>query len=78
MSASADPADNAAAVTKSDSTVLSPIPRGLYVGGAGDLVVTMAGGGDITFTAVPAGTILPIRVSKVKAATSATAIVAIY
>jgi hypothetical protein len=38
----------------------------------------MADGGDVTFTAVPVGTILPIQVSKVLAATAATAIVALY
>lgn len=73
------PADNAAAVTPSDSTDLAFNSRALYVGGAGNLVVTMAGGGDVTFTAVPAGSILPIRVSRVKAtSTTATSIVNLY
>ena len=70
------PADTAAAVAKSDSTVLDTT-RALYIGGAGDLVVTMAKGGDVTFKAVPAGSVLPIRVTKVKAATTATDIVAL-
>jgi hypothetical protein len=73
------PADNAAAVTPSDSTDLAYNSRALYVGGAGNLVVTMSGGGDVTFTAVPAGSILPIRVSRVKAtSTTATSIVNLY
>lgn len=73
------PADNATAVTPSDSTDLAFNSRALYVGGAGNLVVTMAGGGDVTFTAVPAGSILPIRVSRVKSTnTTATSIVNLY
>ena len=51
--------------------------RGLYVGGGGTLVVTMLGA-DSTFVNVPTGTILPIQVQKVKAATIATNILALY
>ena len=73
------PADNATAVTPSDSTDLAFNSRALYVGGAGNLVVTMAGGGDVTFTAVPAGSILPVRVTRVKStSTTATAILNLY
>jgi len=73
-----DPAIHAAAVTPSDSTSLDPIPRALYVGGAGDVVVdTLGGETAVTFKAVPVGTVLPIRAIKVKAATTATYIVAI-
>lgn len=61
------PADDAASVTPHDTTELAYITRGLYVGTAGDVTVVMAGSGtDITFKAVPAGTILPIRVKIVK------------
>jgi hypothetical protein len=73
------PADNAAAVTPSDSTDLAFTSRALYVGGVGNIVVTMAGGGDVTFSAVPAGSILPVRVTRVKAtSTTATSIVNLY
>lgn len=73
------PAAWAATITASDSTVLSPVPRAFYVGGDGDIVATMAGdGADITFTGCVAGMILPIRATKIKAATSATNIVALY
>lgn len=73
------PADNAAAVTPSDSTDLAFTSRALYVGGAGNIVATMAGGGDVTFTAVPSGSILPVRVTRVKAtSTTATSIVNLY
>lgn len=56
----------AAAVTLHDSTLLTPgfTVKALYVGGAGNLKVTLNGVA-VTFTAVPAGTILPIGPSLV-------------
>jgi len=39
--------------------------RAFYIGGAGNLAVTMWGGGDITFSGLTAGSILPIRASAV-------------
>lgn len=68
----------AAAVTKSDSTVLTTT-RALFVGGAGNLSVVMAGdGATVVFTGVIAGTYLPIRVTKVLAATTATNITGVW
>ena len=67
----------AVAVTKSDATII-PTTRGLYVGVAGDVVVTMAGGQTpITFKAAQVG-VLPIQVTQVLAATAATDILALY
>ena len=57
------PAGNAAAVTLHDSNTLTPPSRALYVGGAGNLKVTLAGGTTVTFSSVPAGTVLPVRAS---------------
>jgi hypothetical protein len=37
----------------------------LYIGGAGDLRVLTAGGDDVTFTGVLAGTFLPVQVVRV-------------
>jgi hypothetical protein len=75
---STDPTD-AAAVTPSDGTDLTFVSKKLFVGGAGNLVVITAAGNTVTFTGVAAGTILPIRVSRVKATgTTATNIVAMY
>jgi hypothetical protein len=73
------PANNAEAVTPSDATAL-PRTRGLYVGAEGDLKVDMWGDGDaIVFVAVPAGTLLPISVTKVyDTDTNAASIVALY
>lgn len=69
----------AVAVTKSDSTVLNGT-RAVYVGTGGDLAVRMEGGqNSITFTAVPSGTFMPIRVDQVlSTGTTAAAIVALW
>lgn len=69
-------ARNAVAVTKSDATVLTDI-IGLFIGGAGDVTVVTSAGDTVLFASVPAGSILPIVVTKVKSTgTSATNIVA--
>jgi hypothetical protein len=59
------PSGRLVAITKNDSTVLETT-RGLYVGSGGNVVVTDNTGADVTFTGVAAGTLLPIRVTKVK------------
>ena len=53
---------------------------GIYVGGAGDLsVTTFDNVSQVVFSAVPAGTILPITVRRVNAAaTTATNLLALY
>lgn len=68
---------NATAITKSDTTVI-PTTRGVWVGGAGNLAVVMNGGNTVTFTGVPAGTLMPIQVIQVLAATTATNMTAMY
>ena len=74
-----DPAEQAGAITPHDSTLLPRLTRAIYVGGNGDVTVLFPGGAVVTFTAVPIGTILPIRVARVNAtATTATAMVALY
>lgn len=74
------PAWDAVAVTAADANLPRFPTRGLYVGGDGNVVVYMAGRTSdtaITFAAL-AGTILPIRVDQVRAASTATNIVALY
>jgi hypothetical protein len=61
------PAQDAEAVTPSDAAPLAQVARGLYVGSAGALRVRMLSGVDVTFAAVPAGTLLPLRASHVLA-----------
>lgn len=72
------PAAHAEAVTPHDSTNLDREMEGLYIGGAGDVVVVMPDDSAITFAGVPAGTILPVRAKRVNATnTTATNIVAL-
>ena len=74
-----DPGSGAAAVTPHNTNELEYVTTGLYVGGAGDVRVTMKDGQVVTFAAVAAGTILPIRVRGVLVTgTTATNIVAIW
>ena len=74
----ANSAAYASAVVKSDTTALLAT-RGLWVGGAGDVAVKMAGdGATVTFLGVPAGTLLPIKVTAVMSTnTTATNILAL-
>ncbi|MCX8996189.1 hypothetical protein NOF55_16790 [Rhizobiaceae bacterium BDR2-2] len=72
------PATAGFAVTPSDGAELAQPSRALYVGGAGDLAVTLLSGDSVSLGAVPAGSLLPLRVSRVHATgTTATAIVAL-
>jgi hypothetical protein len=71
------PARNAFAVTPADSD-LAQNTRGIYVGGAGTVVVTMVGSGTAISFTVPAGTILPLCVKRIAAASTATLIVGLY
>lgn len=71
-------ATHAAAVTPSDTTDLTNVSRWLFVGGAGNVVCIMQDGTTVTFTGVLAGTLLPIRCSRVMAtSTTATNMVAL-
>lgn len=73
-----DAAVSVVSVTPSDTTVLAQGCKSLWIGGTGNVVVTMWDGTTATFTAVPAGTRLPVSPQLVKAATTATLIVALY
>ena len=75
------PFDSAIAVDiGSGDHTLATASRGLWVGGLGNVKVDMVGvGTGIVFTAVPAGTLLPIRVTKIyQSGTTASAMVAGY
>lgn len=68
----------AAAITPSDTVDLPSQAKAIYVGGAGDVLATI-GGTDVTFKAVPVGTVLHITATRVKATgTTATNLVALY
>jgi hypothetical protein len=73
-------------ITKSDTDDLVNVSRGIYVGGAGDLKVDLyeanPGGTatrtTVTFTALAAGVLHPLRVSRIySTGTTATGIVAV-
>jgi hypothetical protein len=57
-------AEHAVAVTPSDTASLAFVTKRLYVGGAGSVTVIMLDGAMVTYTAVPTGTYLNIRVSQ--------------
>jgi hypothetical protein len=77
----------AAAVTPSDTVNIPSLASAttvnngcvLYIGGAGDLRVLTAGGDDVTFTGVLAGTFLPVQVVRVfNSTTTATNLLALW
>jgi hypothetical protein len=73
------PAKNAFAVTPHDTNALTSDTRGIYIGGAGDMVLITSGGETVTFVGLPAGFILPVRANVIKATgTTATSIVGLY
>lgn len=73
-----NPASYAQAVDASTAVTFTHPTRAIYVCADGNLIVEMAGdGGDVTFTAAKAGSIIPIRAKAVKA-TNAVAIVALW
>ncbi len=58
-------AGEAVDISSTDHTFVNTV-RALYVGGAGDVVIRGAGDdADVTFKAVPVGSILPVAASKV-------------
>lgn len=72
------PAWRGGAVTTSDSADIENT-RSLFVGGAGDVKVTLLGGSVLTFSGVGAGTFMPIQATRVWATgTTATLILALY
>jgi hypothetical protein len=78
MSSAADPAIGAVDVVN-DVTIAPTYCRGLYVGTTGNVAVTMSTGDAVTFVAVQAGTVLPIRVKRVNSSgTTASSIIALY
>lgn len=67
------PAAKLTAITKSDSTVYSPLIRAIYVGVGGNINVVDSAGNTVLFVGVPQGSVLgPFAVSKVMS-TSTTA-----
>lgn len=67
------------AVVPNDDDPLEVMPRCLYVGGAGDVVISNRFGDVATIKSVPAGSFLPVRPDQVLfTGTTATNILALY
>lgn len=76
-SGSSVPARRAVAITPHDSTNLAYETRAVYVGVGGNITCVMDGEA-VLFTAVPTGTVLPIRTTRVNSTgTTASALVAL-
>jgi hypothetical protein len=77
MSTAADPAYGVEAVVL--DTNLNVTSRALYVGVGGNVNVVASDGSTALFFAVPAGTVLPVRIRRVlSASTTAANMVALY
>ncbi|HWH22757.1 MAG TPA: hypothetical protein VNT25_05635 [Allosphingosinicella sp.] len=74
------PGTRALAVVPHDVNALADIPKALFVGTGGTIVMRGAGGGtDATFKNVPDGSVIPFRAHYVRATgTTAADIVALY
>lgn len=70
------PAIEAEAVTV--NVDFTKVARGLYIGGGGNATVTMENGDSVAFVGLLAGTILPVRCTKVNTGATATNIVALF
>ena len=74
-----DPLTSAVVVSPSDSADLSYTTRAVYIGTTGNMKVTMQDSGTVLFTGIPAGTTLPIRVSRIwSTTTTASTILALW
>lgn len=66
-------------ITPSDSTLFTYQVRGIYVGGAGDVSLVTPRNNTVVFSAVPVGTILPVRAIRVNSTgTTATLMDGLY
>ncbi len=68
---------SAVALTQSDTATFRTT-RGVYVGTAGSLVVTMNDGVDVTFTGCLGGMVYPFQIVAFKTASTASNVVALY
>lgn len=73
------PAEDAVEILPDDGASLGFATRALFIGGTGDARVRMIGGAVVTFTNLPAGSLIPLRVVQVFATgTSATGLIGLW
>lgn len=73
------PAIHAFAITPDNENDLTYVTRSIYVGVGGTIVLVTAGGEEVTLVNVQSGSVLPLRVSRVKASsTTATNMIGLY
>jgi hypothetical protein len=77
--AEAAPAFSWRSITPSDTVNLPAGCRGIYVGGAGNVVAVGDDNASVTFTAIPVGTFMPIAARRINATnTTATLLIALF
>ena len=74
------PAEHAFSITPHATDELSHTTRAIYIGGAGDVELVLKGDSTaVVFSAVPAGTLLPVRAKRVVSTnTTATGIIGVF
>lgn len=76
-----DPAEDAFTIT-TDGSLLTNFTKAVYVGEAGSLEVMMVSHDNantkLTFTGIQAGTVLPIRIQRAYANSTANSVVGLY
>lgn len=73
------PYAHAAVLTKSDTDELVKASRALYIGGTGNVNVVTVSGETVLISALPVGTILPLRIKQLLSTnTTATLVVALW
>lgn len=73
------PAENGFSITPNDGADVAFITRKIYVGGAGNIALITKKGDTIIYVAVPVGTTLDVRASRVlSTGTSATNLLGLY
>lgn len=73
------PHEDAHVVVPADASDIAPFATRLWIGGAGNIKVNTLAGSTVTIVGIPAGTLLPLTVTRVfSTGTTATSIVALH
>jgi len=73
------PVENGFVITPADGSDIAQTVRGIWVGGDGNIALVTRGGDTITLSGAKAGSLIPIRASRVLATgTTATLLIGVY